>query len=79
MNVTSPLVLAPKVPRERRFIYAGKADHVTKPRQARALWRHWEEPKIHWFGGGHVLGIRNATVGPFVERCLERSGMVTSR
>lgn len=70
-HVVSPLAFAPKVPRDRRFIYAGIADRVVRPDQARALWRHWERPSIHWFSGGHVLGIRNSSVGPFLAESLE--------
>jgi hypothetical protein len=75
-HVVSPLAFAPRVPRERRFIYAGIADRVVKPYQPRALWRHWEEPEIHWFSGGHVLGIWNDTIGDFLTHALETSGLV---
>ena len=75
-RVISPLAFAPLVPRERRFIYAGIADRVVKPYQPRALWRHWQEPEIHWFSGGHVLGIWNDTIGDFLVSALETSGMV---
>jgi hypothetical protein len=71
----SPLTFAPRVPRDRRFIYAGLADRVVKPDQPRALWRHWEEPEIHWFSGGHVLGIWNGSIAPFLARSLESAGM----
>jgi hypothetical protein len=74
-HVVSPLAFAPAVPRERRFIYAGVADRVVKPYQPRALWRHWEEPEIHWFSGGHVLGIWNDSIRDFVTGALERSGL----
>jgi len=73
--VASPLALAPRVPREGRFIYAGIADRVVKPEHPRALWRHWEEPEIHWFSGGHVLGVFNRSVQPFLEASLRRSGL----
>ncbi len=76
-HVVSPLVFAPLVPRERRFIYAGIADRVVKPYQARALWRHWEQPEIHWFSGGHVLGIWNPSIPEFLTEALEKSGLVT--
>jgi hypothetical protein len=74
-HVVSPLAFPPQVPRERRFIYAGLADRVVKPYQPRALWRHWEEPEIHWFSGGHVLGIWNDTIGDFLVRALETTGL----
>jgi hypothetical protein len=71
----SPLAFAPRVPRDRRFIYAGLADRVVKPDQPRALWRHWERPEIHWFSGGHVLGIWNESIAPFLARSLASAGM----
>jgi hypothetical protein len=77
-HVVSPLALAPRVPREGRFIYAGIADRVVKPEHPRALWRHWEQPEIHWFSGGHVLGAFNRSVLPFLEASLRRVGMVAS-
>jgi pimeloyl-ACP methyl ester carboxylesterase len=71
----SPLAMAPRLPRERRFIYAGIADRVVRPDQPRALWRHWERPEIHWFSGGHVLGIRNPSVARFLESALTSAGL----
>jgi len=76
-HVVSPLAFAPRVPHARRFIYAGLADRVVKPYQARALWRHWQEPEIHWFSGGHVLGIWNESIRDFLAEALESSGLVT--
>ena len=69
------LPVASTQPRERRFIYAGLADRIVKPDQPRALWRHWDQPEIHWFSGGHVLGIWNETIGPFLTRSLTSAGM----
>jgi dienelactone hydrolase len=56
-RVHCPLEHQPKVPHERRFIIAGLGDRITPPSQAKALWRHWGEPKIHWFAGAHLLQI----------------------
>jgi hypothetical protein len=78
-HVVSPLALAPLPPRERRFIYAGVADRVVKPYQARALWRHWGEPEIHWFSGGHVLGIWNDSIREFLAQAIETSGLERGR
>ena len=74
-HVVSPLALRPLVPRAGRFIYAGIADRVVKPEHPRALWRHWDEPAIHWFSGGHVLGVFNRSVLPFLEQSLRSVGM----
>jgi hypothetical protein len=51
----SPLRLTPKVPAERRLIVAGTLDRFARPTsQAVALWRHWGQPPLHWYHGGHV-------------------------
>ncbi len=71
-HAVSPLALAPRVPPERRFIFAGTADRVSRPDQARALWRHWDRCAIHWFAGGHVAAQWNPTIAPFVDGALEQ-------
>ena len=77
-HVVSPLAFQPEVSIDRRFIYAGTADRVARPVHARALWRHWDRPKIHWFSGGHVLGVANASVRDFVAESLQESGLAVS-
>ncbi|MBW2360516.1 MAG: hypothetical protein JRG84_06400 [Deltaproteobacteria bacterium] len=74
-HVVSPLALEPQVPHDRRFIYAGIADRVVQPDQPRALWRHWGHPEIHWFSGGHVLGVMDRSCTEFVARCLTQTGL----
>jgi hypothetical protein len=69
-HAVSPLAFAPRVPREKRFIFAGTADRVASPDQARALWRHWERCSIYWFAGGHVAAQWNPTISPFVDASL---------
>jgi hypothetical protein len=77
-HVVSPLALTPRVPHAGRFIYAGVADRVAKPDQARALWRHWSRPRIHWFQGGHVLGLRDPGVAPFLRDALRASELAAA-
>jgi hypothetical protein len=69
-HAVSPLAIPTRVPRERRFIFAGTADRVSRPDQARALWRHWDRCAIHWFAGGHVAAQWNPTIAPFVDASL---------
>jgi hypothetical protein len=77
-RVVSPLAMRPAVERDRRFIYAGVADRVIHPkRQVTRLWEHWERPEIHWFRGGHLLFFR-AGIQPFVQKALERTGLLPS-
>lgn len=68
VSVAAPLRLKPRVAPGRRFIFAGLADRMAPPAQARALWRHWERPETHWYQGSHVAfrwipGIRDFVGG----------------
>ena len=75
--VISPLAFAPKVPFDRRFIYAGLADRLIHPvRQVEALWRHWGEPDIKWLPGGHVGTFLSRSAREFLEHSLRESDML---
>lgn len=76
MHVVSPLTFEPRVAPDRRFIYAGIADRVVRPDQARALWRRWGEAQIRWFSGGHVAMQLKPGVLDFVEDALSASQML---
>ena len=78
-HVVSPLALPCRVPKGGRFIIAGVADRVVRPYQPRALWRHWEEPAIHWFSGGHVAGQFKTTIADFLDVSLRSAGMTPAR
>jgi hypothetical protein len=52
--VVSPLALAPRVAKERRFVFAGNVDQLVPAAQVQALIRHWEEPATTWFAGAHL-------------------------
>jgi acetyl esterase/lipase len=75
-HVVSPLSLTSKVPRNRRFICAGTGDRVVRPNHARALWRHWDRPEIHWFSGSHVLGMLHPSVPDFVASSVRSIALV---
>lgn len=68
----SPLTFQPRLPVERRYVYAGVADRVARPEQARALWRHWGKPEIEWTPSGHVLASMKRDLRPFLERIVAR-------
>ncbi len=75
-RIVSPLSLEPRVPYERRFIYAGLADRLVLPReQVERLWRHWGRPKLHWYEGGHAGFRRSMPVQKFVLEALVESGL----
>jgi dienelactone hydrolase len=67
----APLVLKPRVPRERRFLFGATADRFVPPRQVEALWRHWECPPMSWYPGAH-LGFRlHPQVRAYIARSLD--------
>ena len=76
LRVVSPLVLAPKVPREHRAIFGGVCDQLVTADQVRDLWRHWEQPRIEWYQGSHLtLGMHRA-VRALTEDTLRGAGLV---
>ncbi len=72
MHPVSPLTFEPRLPVSKRYIYAGVADRVARPDQARALWRHWQKPEIAWLPSGHVLASMKSDLKPFVRRIAGR-------
>jgi hypothetical protein len=54
LRVISPLAMAPRVPRDRRWLYAAMADRLVPRRHTLDLWEHWERPRIAWYAGTHV-------------------------
>ena len=73
-RVVSPLRLAPRVPRDRRFIFAGYGDRLAPPKQAQTLWEHWEKPQISWYAGNHVGYLWSKQVSRFLVDSLADAG-----
>ncbi len=67
----SPLAHAPRVARERLLIVAGRGDRIVPPEHPSALWRHWGEPGIHWFDGGHLSPFGRRRIVARVREHLE--------
>ena len=76
-SVVSPLVLAPKVPRDRRYIFAGVGDRMSTAGQARRLWEHWERCQIEWYSGGHIGFFMAGAVQSFLKDALAECGLAT--
>jgi pimeloyl-ACP methyl ester carboxylesterase len=53
-RVVSPLALSPRVEHQGRFIFAATGDQFVPIEQVRALWLHWQKPRISWCTGGHL-------------------------
>lgn len=75
VRVISPLAFRPKVPWGRRFLYAATADRLVPPAAVRALWEHWERPRLDWYQGSHTSFGWEATVHGLLGDALERSGL----
>ena len=72
----SPLEFAPRLRRDRRFVYAAVGDRVATPEQAVALWRHWDEPEILWLQSSHLPAPMLREARHFVRDALDASGIV---
>lgn len=79
MSVVSPLVLAPKPPRERLYVFAGVGDRMSSSTQARRLWEHWDRPQVAWYPGGHVGFFWASGVSRFLDAALVESGLAPAR
>jgi hypothetical protein len=76
-RMISPLSLAPRVPVQGRFIYAGVADQLVHPReQVIRLWEHWGKPEIVWYRGGHTGFFNSRPVQRFVDAAITQSGLL---
>jgi hypothetical protein len=79
VSVVSPLAMRPRVPFERRFLYAGVADRLASPDHALALWRHWDRPRLHWYEGSHVSFLWEPEAKALIREALGKSGLLATR
>lgn len=78
-RVVSPLASPSLIPAERSFIYAGVGDRMSTPGQAHRLWRHWNEPRVLWYSGGHLTFLWSGQVARFLDDALADSGWIEPR
>ena len=75
-RVVNPLCIEPQTPPDRRFIYAGLHDRLAyAPEQAARLWEHWDHPRTHWYGGGHLGQLTNRGITRFVDQAFIATGV----
>jgi hypothetical protein len=79
LRVISPLALDPRVPHERRYLYAGLADRLAAPEHAHALWEHWDRPRLAWYEGSHVSFLWEKPVEKLVREALGSCGLLPAR
>jgi len=70
-QVVSPLSFAPRIPKSRRFIFAGYGDRLAMPDQAQRLWEHWDQSRISWYAGNHVGYMWSKQVAEFLTTSLD--------
>jgi hypothetical protein len=76
LRVVSPLEIAPRAPAAGRLMFGAVADRLVTPDQVRDLWRHWGEPEIVWYQGGHVTFRVERAVFAAIDRVLMANGLV---
>jgi len=75
MSVVSPLVVEPRVPVERRFLFAGVADRLVPPEQAVRIWEHWDRPRVEWYQGAHMTFRAHPSVRLLIEEGLRSAAL----
>lgn len=78
LRVVSPLAMPPRVPHERRFLFAATADRLAPPDHARDLWRHWDRPRMAWYHGSHLSFRLEREVEDLVLGAFESCGLLAS-
>lgn len=76
LRPVSPLSLEPRIPLERRAIFAGTVDRVITPVQAHGPWKHWDEPRIAWYEGAHQRFLKAPEGREVLEDTLRTAGML---
>jgi len=79
MRVISPLAMTPKVSRNRLFLFAGSCDRIVPPEQPRALWAHWDRPRMCWFRGGHFWYYWEPAVADLLRKAVRETMLVGPR
>lgn len=79
MRVISPLVLKPRVPKQRRYLFGGVADRLVPAEQVRDLWLHWDRPRIVWYQGAHLTFRMHPEVDRLFQDALRESNLVGAR
>jgi len=72
-RVVAPLQLAPRVVRERRYMFAATGDQFVPLEQVQALWQHWGQPQISWCTGGHVSALLQRAPRQLIDRAVAES------
>jgi dienelactone hydrolase len=75
LRVVSPLALAPLVPAERRWIYAGNADQLVPAEHVQRLAAHWSGSRTLWYEGAHLGFGLHAEPARHLAEALREAGL----
>jgi pimeloyl-ACP methyl ester carboxylesterase len=78
LRVHDPLARPVLVPHARRLIIGARGDAICTPQHADVLWRHWGQPRIHWYPGGHLLQLRRGAALRDVRELLRDEGLLSA-
>lgn len=67
----SPLSFAPKLAKERLYIFAGLLDRIAIPREPYDLWEHWGQPTIEWYQGNHISFPAESSVRSMIDDAIK--------
>jgi hypothetical protein len=76
MRVISPLAFASRVPKSRRYVFAGVADRLVPDHHVHDLWNHWQRPALRWFEGSHLSFTWDRTINDHVLEILHDCGLI---
>ncbi|MEZ4320372.1 MAG: alpha/beta hydrolase [Myxococcota bacterium] len=74
--VSCPLTWDPVVPLQNRMIIGGVGDRLAPPKHSRLLWEHWDQCRIHWFPGSHLVHLDRGAYLWQVARFLRSIGFL---
>jgi len=58
LAVHCPLTYNPLIPKENLMIIGAAGDRITPPKHTKLLWEHWNNCRIHWFPGSHLIHLK---------------------
>jgi hypothetical protein len=61
-SLHAPLLHRARVAHRGRLLVGATADRIATADGVEALWRHWEEPKLRWLRGGHLVWLGGSTL-----------------
>lgn len=62
-SLAAPLRHRPQVAPAGRLVIGAIGDQIATPAGVEALWRHWDEPAIHWLPGAHLAWLGQGALG----------------